>query len=189
MPGKVSGGRRGAPSAGVRRGPRAPTPAAPLRPRLRPPAASASRSASARSAGSPAGLRECPARVGRGPGRRVVQGPGAGAGVAEELRGRERGPGAVPPQSLKFLAGVSRPPLRKPSNGPRAAGPGRARPDPGWEGLGRPCAGPAGSVRARGWVAPLQRALAPRRGLEGSKRAGRLFWAVSTWSGGARYSS
>lgn len=124
--GKVGAGRRGAPSAGVRPGPRAPIPAVPSRPR---PLSSASRSARSRPAWSPAGLRERPARAGRGPGRQVLQDPGAGAGVAEGPRGRERGPRAVPPRGLKFLAGVARPPLRTPSNGPRAAGPGRARPD------------------------------------------------------------
>lgn len=127
MLGKVSVGRRGAPSAGVRPGPRATIPAVPSRPR--PLSSSASRSASSRPAWSPAGLRERPARAGRGPRRQVVQDPGAGAGVAERRRGRERGPGVVPPQGLKFLAGVARPPLRTPSNGPPAAGPGRARPD------------------------------------------------------------
>lgn len=148
--GSAGQSERGAPGGSERWGPVGaprPHPATPLCPRLHPPAASASLSASARSAGSPAGLRECPARAGRGPGRQVLQDPGAGAGVAEELRGRERGPGAVPPQGLKFLAGVSRPPLRTPSNGPRAAGPGRARPKLGWEGLGRPCAG-SGRVHA-----------------------------------------
>lgn len=115
--------------------------------RLRPPSSSASRSASCRPAGSPAGLRERPARAGRGPGREVVQDPGTGAGVAEGLRGRERGPGAVSPRSSKFLAGVARPPLRTPSNGPRAAGPCWARRTPGWEGRGRPRAG-SGGVRA-----------------------------------------
>lgn len=37
----------------------------------------------------------------------------------------------MPSQGLKFLAGVARPPLHTPSNGPQATGPGRARPDPG----------------------------------------------------------
>lgn len=127
MPGKVSVGRRGAPSAGVRSGPRAPIPAVPSRPR--PLSSSASCSAISQPAWSPAGLQERPPRAGRGPGRQVLQDPGAGAGVTEGRRGRERGPEAAPPQGSKFLAGVAGPPLRTPSNGPQAAGPGPARPD------------------------------------------------------------
>lgn len=177
------GSERGGPAGAPR-----PHPCRPSCPRLRPPSASASRSASAGPAGSPARLRERPARAGRGPRRQVVQDPGAGAGVAEELRGRERGPGAAPPPGLKFLAVVARPPPRTPSNGPRAAGPGRARPAPGVGGT-RPA--PRGVRRGlcglRGGRV-LSGGLWPHAGGWRSRKAqGDFFWAVSAWSGGARY--
>lgn len=121
----------GSERGGSGRGPAPPTLLTPSSPCLRPPSASASRSARARPAGFPAGLRERPARAGRGPRHWVAQDPGAGAGVAERLRRQERVTGAAPQRGLKFLAGVARPPLRAPSNGLRAAGPGPSRPDPG----------------------------------------------------------
>lgn len=149
VPGKVSVGRRGAASAGVRQGPSAPTLAALCAP-ARPPSASASSSTSARPAGSPAGLRERPARAGRGPGRRVARDPrgGGGAGVAEGLWERERGPGAVPPARLKVSLPESpgRLSVRQVTVRGQRGPAGRAG-TPGWEGLGRPRAG-SGEVHA-----------------------------------------
>lgn len=137
---------RGKVSAGSGRGP-APPARRPPRPRPRPPSTSAARPASSWPAGSPAAPRERPAGAGRGPGGRGVQDPGAGAGVAQGRRGRERGPRAVPLRGVKFLPGVAGSlSLRQVTVRGQRGPAGRAR-TAGWEGLGRPGAG-SGGVRA-----------------------------------------